>query len=292
MSFFKAIKTDSKKALRSNRTKSCAIAFLYLAVHFLFFSLYKLLFELLGIPHYFFYFNPLDSSSFLPSFSPSYIFFFIGYLLVNLLAVIPLYLGIKKWFFFLGGGSSKSITSVFYFFSSFKAYIKSMGLFLNVAIRKLFWSSIFIFIPYLASEYLIFSISKTNPLIFSGASGKVMLFSLIALKFIIVIIGSAIAFYLFSAYFCAPYYMARDGLSSFKAINLSKKAVKGEKFEIFKFKLSFILYDALRIFVLPIIYVLPYKETSFSLYARFLMEKLERESSISTPLPSEANNIL
>ena len=137
MSFFKAIKTDSKKALRSNRTKSCAIAFLYLAVHFLFFSLYKLLFELLGIPHYFFYFNPLDSSSFFPSFSPSYIFFFVTYVIVNLLAVIPLYLGIKKWFFFLGGGSSQSITSVFYFFSSFLVVLYFFVNNLILDIRKL-----------------------------------------------------------------------------------------------------------------------------------------------------------
>ena len=70
----------------------------------------------------------------------------------------------------------------------------------------------------------------------------------------------------YSSYFAFQIMCDYPELTAWEAIKLSKKIVKGNRFELFLLKLSFIPWGILCIFIFPIIYVVPYFETTIALY--------------------------
>ncbi|MEG1845786.1 MAG: hypothetical protein RR239_02685, partial [Oscillospiraceae bacterium] len=94
-------------------------------------------------------------------------------------------------------------------------------------------------------------------------------------------------------YIAAPYYISNINTSSFKAIKLSLLATKHEKTNIFLFKLSFIPFYIINILIFPLLYTKPYLETSFAMYAHFLMEKqarlYEKNHTNFLPIPAPKN---
>lgn len=70
----------------------------------------------------------------------------------------------------------------------------------------------------------------------------------------------------YSSYFAFQIMCDYPGLTAWEAIRLSKKIVKGNRFELFLLELSFIPWAFLCIFIFPIIYVAPYYGTTIALY--------------------------
>lgn len=70
----------------------------------------------------------------------------------------------------------------------------------------------------------------------------------------------------YSSYFAFQIMCDYPELSAWEAIKLSKKIIKGNRFELFLMNLSFLPWGLLCIFVFPMIYVLPYFETTNALY--------------------------
>lgn len=278
MTFEEKIKTDAKSVLKSSRVASSAIVFLFLGVQILFLILYSLISSLLKIPEYIFYFDPLSQNSSMPTFMTSALVFLAVFVVLCVIVMVPLFLGIKAWHYSLTSGCSQNILNIFYYFSSFKLFFKSIMLFLNIAIRVVFWLGLFVAVPYVGFELICLEAFKSLPQIL-GQLGTGIIINIIQLfEYAIMICGAVLTFVISSAYFVSPYYLISDSLSSFRAIRLSKLATKGERKKILKFRLSFIVYDFLELFLIPQLYVLPYKETSFAMYARYLMEKRARDT--------------
>lgn len=70
----------------------------------------------------------------------------------------------------------------------------------------------------------------------------------------------------YSAYFAYQVMCDYPQLSAWEAIKLSKKMIKGNRFELFIMNLSFLPWTLLCVFVFPIIYVMPYIQATNALY--------------------------
>lgn len=70
----------------------------------------------------------------------------------------------------------------------------------------------------------------------------------------------------YSSYFAFELMCDYPELSSWEAIKLSKKMIKGHRGELFVLDLSFIGWDILCVFILPMIYVTPYSRVTKALY--------------------------
>ncbi len=75
----------------------------------------------------------------------------------------------------------------------------------------------------------------------------------------------ALIFY-YSSYFAYEIMCDNPQLSPWQAIKLSKKMIKGNRTELFVLDLSFIPWTLLCVFIFPIIYVIPYMQTTKALY--------------------------
>ncbi len=70
----------------------------------------------------------------------------------------------------------------------------------------------------------------------------------------------------YSSYFASEIQCDNPQLSPWQAIKLSKKMIKGNRTELFVLDLSFIPWYLLCFFVFPMIYVIPYVQTTMALY--------------------------
>lgn len=70
----------------------------------------------------------------------------------------------------------------------------------------------------------------------------------------------------YSSYFAYEIMCDNPQLSPWQAIKLSKKMIKGNRTELFVLDLSFIPWALLCVFVFPLIYVIPYVQTTKALY--------------------------
>lgn len=70
----------------------------------------------------------------------------------------------------------------------------------------------------------------------------------------------------YSSYFAYEIMCDNPQLSPWQAIKLSKKMIKGNRTELFVLDLSFIPWELLCVFLFPLIYVVPYVQTTRALY--------------------------
>ncbi|MDE6723158.1 MAG: DUF975 family protein, partial [Eubacterium sp.] len=85
----------------------------------------------------------------------------------------------------------------------------------------------------------------------------------VLLTFLFIIPGIV---YFYSTRFAYQIMADNPNLSPSQALQLSKKMVKGNRWELFVLDLSFIPWELLCIFVFPLIYVMPYVATTNALY--------------------------
>ena len=168
-----------------------------------------------------------------------------------------------------------------------------MTLFFAIAFRVAFWAVLFLAVPFFTMEWGIFQLNSfLTPLLGELGASYITFFAEL-LKWVVLGFGGFLVAFLSSSYFVAPYYLICDGFGAFKSLSLSKMASKGERWEIFKFKLSFIFYDLAGVLLIPQLYCFPYKQVSLALYGRFLIERLSKKTkgaSTSLSLPLECEN--
>lgn len=117
---------------------------------------------------------------------------------------------------------------------------------------------------------LILSALIIAPIIASSAmtgSDDAMIIAVIVVMFIVMIalMIPAIIFH-YSSYFAFEIMCDNPHLSAWQAIKLSKKMIKGNRTELFVLDLSFIPWALLCVFLFPLIYVIPYVQTTRALY--------------------------
>lgn len=282
MSFSKAIKQGSKNALRNNWTKAIAIVFLSISITLLFNVIRVIFGYILNIPNYFdFLATPQNFIDNIPNISVQALVFSFVVIVINLVLTVPLSYGTKNWFYALTKGTPQNILNIFYFFSLFKLFKKSIALFVNIAVRIILLTTVFCGIP--VGMYFAI-VTRLSP---QDSYSRVMSTMLLVMFSALTILGLIFVAIRACGYFAAPYYISNINTSSFKAIKQSLLATKNEKANIFLFKLSLLPYFLVNIFIFPLIYTKPFIQTCYAMYAHYLMEKRARilEKTYTSFLP-------
>lgn len=145
--------------------------------------------------------------------------------------------------------------------NSFKAFrLKSALFFL-----KLFWTLVF-----LLPSALIFSVVLITA--FSGGIETYFFLSLCAGAAVLLFIGLIFRFIMIQRYFLAEFIIAENPNNKvLQTIRQSKNLIDGQLFTVIKFKLTFLPFYLLCLFIVPIFFVYPHYKQSRSILAKSLM---------------------
>lgn len=267
MELYRVIKQTARKALRSCWISSFVAAVIlfgaYCAVVFTESALmYAFLGEEIVTPEYFLHKIPT-----MPELAVCG-----GTALIFVLFFPVLCLGYLKLHYSFASGGDTALSELFDYFASFKSYTKAIW-FSAVLYLKNTLAFAISAIPGAALIYFteVYFAAETRSL-------AIIKISLICLGISLILICATLAGIFAERWFVAPYYIA-EGFSVHESFRLSVIATKRRRGEIFLFKLSFIGWALLSIFVLTAIWSLPYYSVSSAIYAKYLMELNEREAS-------------
>lgn len=196
----------------------------------------------------------------------------IGAILSNVLLILayvfllfPLYLGLLRFFWRLIYDAIDMPLSVFYYFSSFGLYKKSMKLIFTLLL-KVFIVAILVFLPVVA--VLLFS--KGTIFNFFGANVPVWTANLDAVMGIINFIAVVILLGILLKYHLVPLLIVADEeMDIDEAFNMSVVISKKANLEFISLIASFVGWILLSLFAIPLIFTLPYMLTAYCVYFRF-----------------------
>lgn len=207
-----------------------------------------------------------------------------GSFVVWIILIPALLLGKTKLFLSFSEGNDESISSIFDMFSSFKKFIGSAFFAISLGIRYAFVFIIAI-LPggaffWFASTYIPDE-NRTVALLKIAAC-------FIAVAIMVLCIFLAIIFV--QRWSLAPYYRA-SGIGIHRSFALSTKASKGLYTRIISFKFSFIGWGILSLFMLPMIWTVPYYELSNAIFAKYLMERYEHSLAVTPDISSDDSTV-
>lgn len=270
MHLHRQIKMDARRAMTNNWGKALAIVFLMISVYLLFAIVETLVSMLLGIQGAFGYEALLSLFADLPDTSIMVVALTGVMSVGSFLVMIPLNLGITRWYYHLTDCQSEDILSIFFCFSTKKMFLRSLWLRILVVVRMALWAVVLYLLPCGLGVvgYWLMQRSSTKletltvVLCFLGA---VVLFTIATIFFFIILNG----------YTLTKYYILDGKTTARQSIKQSLKAMKGFKTDLFLFYLSFFFWVLSCVAVVPLLYVVPYFSTSKALFARYLMERAE-----------------
>ncbi len=190
----------------------------------------------------------------------------------------PLQQGCARWFYHRTGGEQEPVSGVFFYFESAKSYFRSLGLYFQIALRTFLWM-LLPALPMAATiTFLLFYKHQ-----FGGNLPNAAYAVVVILMVIWAILLVALSVLISLRYFLAPYLLAEHPeQKASQCIKSGVRLVKGHKAELFGFMLSFIGWMLLCIFIIPIFYVMPYMQSSYAVYARYLIQLGEEAGSDNT----------
>lgn len=261
MELYRIIKADSRAALRRYWGKSSVAAFVLMGAY-LTVSLAEavLMFVFSGSA------EP-EVSAFSLSKTPLSVLVILGGAYAALLVLMPaLAVGYKGLHLDFASGGDAFVAYVFEMFSTAKRFFSCIWLYILLAFR-LVWCTAVAILP---GGALVFAAT----VLLSPASRQEYILQVCALCTggILLILCLLLEFIFAQRWFLAPYYLA-VGKSPAKAIALSVRGTKGFCTTLFRFKFSFFGWGLLTIFVLPVLWSLPYYSTACGIFAKYLIEK-------------------
>lgn len=196
-------------------------------------------------------------------------------LLLTVLLIMPLTVGMKSWYYQLGGGQRGDFSTAFRYYEQAGLYAKSILLKLALFFRKLVWFVLLFFIPaalaWLCMVYLVMSYPLT------GWEAAGLSFGFMAVG-VLSVLALAAFLLVTRRYQLAVYLFVEDPEKKLhRAIRTSVKYTKGYRGQLLLFQLSFIGWWALCVLIVPFFYVYPYYHASEALLGRYLIEKGRRE---------------
>lgn len=196
--------------------------------------------------------------------------------LLELFIMAPLALGVAHWYLELTDGRRQSVGEIFWPFGC-RAYGRSVWATVVVDIRTWLMSIVIFLLPVAA---VAFGITY-----FDGSDASGALAALLVVVAVLAVIFCALLvmvytmrFFLVKNLLCRKYSMTvRD------ALRASRRYTKGHRWELVGLVFSFLPWMLLCVFVLPILYVAPYMQMTFTMYARYLYEDgMNREGRLDT----------
>lgn len=285
------IKTNARRAVTQNYVRSLCVVLILASVLMLLYILSvvaNLLMEFFG-PQLRYFIPILSGWNYV--FSPIVVSVS---LLMEWVLFSALILGVARWFYRLCGGEPCDVIDVFDCFAGGKRYFGALWLELNLFVRRLFWSLIFLCVPVaiclcgaavlsgrgitLFGMTILGGRESMNVLMPQAASSVIGTMLLIAGS--VLTAAAAIFLWVFlKRYFLARYlYAGNEGYSVRRAVKQSVYFMKGRKSDLFVFDLSFLGWLIACLALIPAFYAVPYYLCSRALYARVLIELHERRT--------------
>ncbi len=278
MNLRKLCKRNGIRCLYNNWGKAVAIVLLLLATGLLFTMIELIINLLLGIPAVIdpqndgYYLNNLPNTSILAMILTCIM------TLGSFLVMAPLNLGITGWYYGLSQGESPEVLSIFNTFSS-RNYFRALTLKIHLWGRKIIWALIYFTLPAAIAAASIWLMGHSVFYMDLNLGYAISICGLFFAGLLAMLMAVLYAVHI-QKYFLAEYYVVNENCGVWEAIKKSRHASRGKRGEIFLFRLSFLPFFLLCIFVIPTLYVLPYYGISSMLYARVLMEQHYRSTQL------------
>lgn len=182
-----------------------------------------------------------------------------------ILAVYPIFLGALRYCWRVLFSADDNPVSIFYYFSSGKLYIKAIKLLIQIALRfvlPLLLVSLPVLFVRLISLGKIFEMMNMSIPLWSPNLTYVSVF-LSTLGFVTIFLYS-LKFYL------APIlFVADDNIDTAEAIHMSTVISKKTSLEFLYLIFGFLGWIFISVFIIPLVFTLPYFLTSYAVFARF-----------------------
>lgn len=192
----------------------------------------------------------------------------------SLTVCFPLLFGVMRWFWQVTGGANPTLNEIFVFFSEGKLFKKavliSIGLFLRLAL-----ATIISFLPAIICNILLTpdlynELGFSMPLWLEGLHPLIDIVKLLGFTAFIFFVSRYVLFY--AVMFLEP------TLSAHKTMLKAKQLSAGKTARFLGFVLSFFGWGLLCLFIVPILFVLPFFLSSLSVYGR--EEYREKQTNI------------
>ena len=278
-----AIKRDARAALKNQMGTAALITFLLMVINFVVGLVEGAIPLMLGAPTFFQNLansiNPWEAAL---SSAPWFLLFAVVMAFLSLIFVAPMTLGTADWFMCCTDGEENGAAHIFWPFGC-KKFWGSLVLFVVTYLISLFWGILFLALPGGMIGYALYSLYYLNlspilqTLTIVGLAAGV-LFLLVVLVFLFIFL---------SRYWLAIFLMGKKyGKGPFKALAMSARITKGHRFETFGFLLSFLPLMLLNVFIIPMLFTIPYATMSMALYTRYLAELYENKAQTPMTLPA------
>ena len=210
-------------------------------------------------------------------------FIAIPVLLIMIFIYNPLQMGEASFYWHNANNRDASAQCVLEWFHK-KRYCRAVGAMFLVRVYEVLWG-ILCFLPTLLVYPLAYVYLKDT----KQYSDVLMATCLMFMAMILLGVGLYAFLRVIQRYFLVPYLMASDeNLKAGEALRASKAAMAGKSARVLHFQFTFLGWFFLCIFVLPLIYVIPYFRQACAEYARTLLGG-EAEQPVDAQAPYQQN---
>lgn len=204
--------------------------------------------------------------------------FFLLLVVSSLLLLAPVFLGAVRWFWAFIIDKPRKISEIFYYYSSIKLLLKSVMLFIHTS-AKVIVTAIFSFLP----AACIYVIGKGEVLTRFGVESGDKTISALPLIAVFFIVG-VLVFLKVSLRYSLSFVITvvNEKISPYEALILSRKITAKCRFSMVILFFEYLLWIAVSIFGITLLYTLPLLACSYVVTARILItnycidNKLER----------------
>lgn len=269
------IKRNAKNALRGQWSKGIAAALILLCVVIALTLLETTVDTILGTEAYFTMlsrFSPVQWLTAHGLYDSAVRYSVLAVVLIlEFFLLTPFGFGFLKWAYAIASGERSPITLLFYYYTGFKKYFKSLWVAFSVLLRVVCYTFVF---------------TLPAMLLYGGASyyaatpGYLPYFYLVmvGLSVLLALFGGVLALILSMKYMIVAFLFVEDAQIKVRAsIQRSAEIMKQQKRSAASLLLSFVPLLLLSLAYLPLLFVLPYIAVAFAIFAKYLIEKDRRE---------------
>ncbi len=244
------IKKISKDSLKGNFLNCVVVAVILISCYFIFNNIGALLFMATGE-----------------------IVANILFLLLCFFGLSPMVLGSVRYFWRMSCGVKDNPVCVFYYFSEFSLYTRSIRLSLSLALRAVFYLLIFgiptIIFEVISGTWLYEIIDIPIPIWTTNLS-----FFITSLKFLCV----TATFFVMLKYYLAPMLaVADENMDIAEAIHLSTIISKKTLLDFIFFLFGFLGWFLISVLVIPLIYLIPYFVLAYLVHCTYAVQNFNSE---------------
>ncbi len=195
------------------------------------------------------------------------------YYVFNFLFLMPVVLGLLRYFWRLICKSCDNPITIFYYFSSKALYMKALQLLFLLIMRTVFCYLIFsipVFVFKLITGTWLYEFLNLSIPIWTVNLSNLIYF----LKFIAVV---ATLFSMIKFYLAPMLFVAYENMEVAEAVHLSTVVSKRTILDFIFLIFSFFGWLLLSLFYLPLLFTLPYFLTSFLIHSSYVVEEFNQE---------------